>query len=80
MNPSGNFTRDEKERLMRQLDDIHLILIGGSNPENGLVYKERRNTEFRLFWEKFGWLILASFSGIPCTVVAGIVLSVATHR
>lgn len=68
------FTQSEKENLIQSVKDIHLILTGNGHPENGLVYKSHRNTEFRLFWEKFGWIILAGFAGVPCTVVAGIVL------
>jgi hypothetical protein len=69
-------TNDEKERLFKLVDDIHKILMGNGTPENGLVYKSQRNTDFRIFWERFGWLILAAFAGVPCTVVAGIVLHV----
>lgn len=69
-----SFTSTEKERLFKDLDDIKHILNGNSHPENGLVYKNQKNTDFRVFWEKFGWLILATFSGVPCTVIAGVIL------
>lgn len=69
-------SRDEKERLIKQVDEIHVMITGGGSPQNGLLYKSQKNTEFRLFVEKFGWLILAGFAGIPCTVVAAIVINV----
>ena len=68
------FSEQEKQKLLKQIDDIHLILSGNGHPEEGLIYKTQQNTEFRLFWERFGWLILAGFAGVPCTVLAGIFL------
>ena len=70
-------SENEKDRLFKSIDDIHHILTGNGNPEEGLVYMTRKNTDFRLFWERFGWLVLAAFAGVPCTVVAGIVLHIA---
>ena len=72
-----NLSNTDKDRLFRRIDDIYTIIMGDANPENGLVYKNQRNTEFRLWWEKFGWIVLAGFAGVPCTVVAGIVLHIA---
>lgn len=49
-------------------------IYGNGDEEHSLVWGVKRNTEFRQFWQKFGWLILAGFAGIPCTVIAGIFL------
>lgn len=69
-----NFSPEEKERLFKQVNDIHTILTGNGHPEDGLIYKVRLTTDFMHFWQKFGWIILAGFAGVPCTVVAGIIL------
>lgn len=72
-----NYHRDKNQKHEDAMEEINIhekILNGNGHPENGLVYKAERNTEFRLFWQKFGWLILAGFSGIPCTVIAAIVI------
>ena len=71
-----SFSESEKDRLFKQVGDIHLILSGNGHPEEGLVFKVAKVTEFMEFWQKFGWLILAGFAGVPCTVIAGIVLHV----
>lgn len=68
------FTMEEKDRLLKRVDDIHLILTGNGHPEEGLLYKNQKNTEFRMFWMKFGWMILGGVAGIPCTVIATIFL------
>ena len=70
----SSFTKDEKEQLFEKIKEIHNLLSGGDMGEKGLIYKNQRNTEFRLWWEKFGWVVLAGFAGVPCTVVAGLVL------
>jgi len=63
------FTKEEKETLLQNVKDIKIILTGNGHPENGLVYKSQKNTDFRLFWEKFGWLILAAIATPSCAVV-----------
>ena len=66
--------RDFEAETKKTNQKLEETLNGNGHPENGLIYKNHKNTEFRLFWERFGWLILAGFAGVPCTVVAGIVL------
>ena len=71
LNEHNTAFRDE---LNREIAKITVTLNGNGHPENGLIYKAERNTEFRLFFQRFGWIILAGFAGVPCTVVAGLVL------
>ena len=71
------FSQDEKERLFHQVNEIYTMITGGQEPEKGLVYKVRLTTDFMQFWQKFGWIILAGFAGVPCTVIAGIILYIA---
>lgn len=68
------FTYEEKMDLLQDVRDIKHILTGNGNPETGLVFLNRKNTEFRLVWERFWWLILAGFAGVPCTVIAAFLI------
>lgn len=68
------FTQEEKTRLFTELGEIRQILTGGSRPQDGLMFRVAQHGDFIIFWQKFGWLVLAGFSGVPCTVIAGIVL------
>lgn len=63
-----------KDDLNKEIAKLKLSVHGDDHAQDGLIYKVERNTEFRIFWQKFGWIILAGFAGVPCTVVAGIIL------
>lgn len=70
------FTKEEKESLLQGVKDIQHILTGNGSPENGLVYKNQKNTDFRLFWEKFGWLVFGAVATPSCAVIVMVIVSV----
>lgn len=74
------FTQEEKDRLLEDVRNIRLVLTGNGHPETGVVFKVAQHASFVGFWQKFGWLILAGFAGVPCTVVAGLTIFVVTSR
>ena len=69
--------RDFEQEIKVANKKFENTLTGNGHPQDGLIYKVELNTNFRSFWERFGWLILAGFAGVPCTIVAGIALHVA---
>lgn len=71
LHTSKNIAHDQMTKMLMKHNDI---LYGETNIEEGINYRLRLNTEFREFWQRFGWLILAGFAGVPCTVIAGIFL------
>lgn len=56
--------RQELKDAVQSLKEIKLILTGNGHPEDGLVYKNQKNTEFRNFWEKIGWAVIVAVVGI----------------
>lgn len=67
---------DRLESIEKKQDQILLILTGNGNPEDGLSFKVHLNTKFRLFWEKFGWIVMTCVAGIPPTILAAIVVNI----
>lgn len=64
--------KEELKQANETLRKIELIMTGNGHPEQGLIYRVNKNTDFRMFWERFGWLILGAVFSAP-TFIALIV-------
>ena len=64
--------RDFESETKEFRNKLNHTLFGNGKPEEGLFYKTHENTKFRLFWERFGWVVLVAVAGIPCTIVASV--------
>ena len=54
--------------LKNKVDAIHKMIVGNGEPEKGMAFKVGRNTDFRLFLQRFGWLIAIGITGAPFTL------------
>lgn len=56
--------RDDLKKAFESIEQIKVMLTGNGHPEEGLIYKNQKNTEFRNFWEKIGWVVIVAVIGI----------------
>ena len=65
---------DGLNEMRTQLKEIHHVLTGNGTPEKGLHYKVALNTNFRNFWQKFGWLVVGGMVSVPFAVFTGVIV------
>lgn len=62
------------EEIRQKTSDVHKIFYGvAGDYKRGILFELDRNTVHRKFMEKWGFVILTAFTGVPFTVLGLII-------